>query len=154
MNTGCGLNRNFEDFHLGICVKRNSVVLYQNHECASLCGDQVAKTCEKCTHRSRGKMRYSLFQNNVRLVTTHYDGEYKVTILSSVNPLVSRTISDFLSTSDLTSQEREVLKLIFQGYSNDDIRNLLFISKSTLKTHINHLHQKIPLLISFRKKYI
>ena len=43
---------------------------------------------------------------------------------------------------DLTPREREVLTLIGQGYSNDEIMAKLVISKGTIKSHIAALRRK------------
>ncbi len=43
----------------------------------------------------------------------------------------------------ITNAEMKILKLMEDGYSNDDIANKLYISKSTVKTHINHIYSKL-----------
>ncbi|GAB2613491.1 response regulator transcription factor [Belliella aquatica] len=43
----------------------------------------------------------------------------------------------------LSRKEREVLNLILQSKSNQQICDELFISLSTLKSHINHIYQKL-----------
>ena len=43
----------------------------------------------------------------------------------------------------LTTREREILKLIAQGKSNQDISTELFISEHTVKTHISNLFRKL-----------
>lgn len=43
----------------------------------------------------------------------------------------------------LTPKEKEVLHLILKGLNNSEIESKLFISKSTLKTHINRLFSKV-----------
>ena len=43
----------------------------------------------------------------------------------------------------LTPKENEVLLLIEKKYSNKDIANELFISVSTVKTHINNIFKKM-----------
>ncbi|MDR0360839.1 MAG: response regulator transcription factor [bacterium] len=43
----------------------------------------------------------------------------------------------------VTRREAEVLALIAQGLSNQDISGLLFVSEATVKTHINNLFGKI-----------
>ncbi|GAA1089148.1 response regulator transcription factor [Tsukamurella spumae] len=46
---------------------------------------------------------------------------------------------------DLTPREREVLRLIADGLTNRDIAGRLFVSESTVKTHINNLFAKAHL---------
>jgi DNA-binding NarL/FixJ family response regulator len=46
---------------------------------------------------------------------------------------------------DLTERELEVLRLIAGGLSNAEIGEQLFISETTVKTHITHILQKLDL---------
>lgn len=48
-----------------------------------------------------------------------------------------------LKRLDLTTREYQVLKLINQGYSNGDIASQLFLSLSTIKTHVSNLYAKM-----------
>lgn len=43
----------------------------------------------------------------------------------------------------LTQQEKKILDLILQNKTNKEIASLLFLSVSTIKTHINNLYKKI-----------
>lgn len=43
----------------------------------------------------------------------------------------------------LTNREYEVLQLVVQGHSNADIASQLFLSLSTVKTHVSNLLQKM-----------
>ncbi|MOA42071.1 Response regulator protein VraR [compost metagenome] len=43
----------------------------------------------------------------------------------------------------LTKRERDVLKLIAQGYSNQQIADALFISLHTVKTHAQRVNAKL-----------
>jgi len=46
---------------------------------------------------------------------------------------------------DLSEREREVFRLIAQGLSNAEIAQGLYISETTVKTHITHILQKLNL---------
>jgi len=45
--------------------------------------------------------------------------------------------------AQLTDREREVLRLIAEGYSNEEIGDLLVIAESTAKTHVKRILAKI-----------
>jgi DNA-binding NarL/FixJ family response regulator len=45
----------------------------------------------------------------------------------------------------LTEREREILRLIAQGLSNSEIGERLYISETTVKTHVTHVLQKLKL---------
>lgn len=48
-----------------------------------------------------------------------------------------------IRTLGLTQKEVEVLSLLAEGGSNADIANALFVSTSTVKTHLIHVYQKL-----------
>ncbi len=48
-----------------------------------------------------------------------------------------------LKKLDLSNREYEVLQLLAKGYSNADIANNLFLSVSTVKTHVSNLFLKM-----------
>jgi DNA-binding NarL/FixJ family response regulator len=50
-----------------------------------------------------------------------------------------------IELGDLTARERDVLRLIAQGLSNGEIGDELFISETTVKTHVTHVLQKLNL---------
>ena len=46
---------------------------------------------------------------------------------------------------DLSEREREVFRLIARGLSNTEIGQELYISDTTVKTHVTHILQKLDL---------
>jgi DNA-binding NarL/FixJ family response regulator len=44
---------------------------------------------------------------------------------------------------DLTSRERDVFRLLVQGYRNEDMARILVVGESTVKSHVQHLYQKL-----------
>ena len=43
----------------------------------------------------------------------------------------------------LTQREREVFELVAQGLSNSEIAERLFLTEGTVKTHVNHIFEKL-----------
>jgi DNA-binding NarL/FixJ family response regulator len=61
-------------------------------------------------------------------------------------PAAAAAASDATLALDvLTAREREVLGLIAQGLTNDEIAASLVLSAGTIKTHVNHIFFKLDL---------
>lgn len=70
-------------------------------------------------------------------------------------PLTTKLVRDYLRRArsgearalydDLTEREREVLRLIAEGHTNQEIADLLCISLSTVQTHRTHVMEKLKL---------
>ncbi len=70
-------------------------------------------------------------------------------------PLTTKLVRDYLRRAragearalydDLTDREREVLRLIAEGHTNQEIAELLYISLSTVQTHRTHVMEKLKL---------
>jgi DNA-binding NarL/FixJ family response regulator len=62
---------------------------------------------------------------------------------SRIPPAVAERLAERMRGQQLTERETDVLQLIVGGKSNRDIAAGLFISESTVKTHINSLLGKL-----------
>jgi len=51
--------------------------------------------------------------------------------------------TSLVSQLELSKRELEILSLLAQGHSNQEIATKLFVSLSTVKTHIQHLFEKL-----------
>ncbi len=51
--------------------------------------------------------------------------------------------SRVIETLGISTREYQVLQLLANGHSNQEIAEQLYISKSTIKTHLVHLYQKL-----------
>ncbi|HSO98989.1 MAG TPA: response regulator transcription factor [Solirubrobacteraceae bacterium] len=71
-----------------------------------------------------------------RLVTAVL-GQTPLSTATEPSPAASRELPD-----DLTPREVEVLKLIADGLSNQEIADMLVLSNATVKTHINRIFSK------------
>lgn len=71
---------------------------------------------------------------------------YKGTTM--INPRISRKLLNLISTDQkvgeaLTPREVEILREVAKGKSNKEIAEELYLSESTVKTHISHIFQKL-----------
>jgi len=72
---------------------------------------------------------------------------------SSLHPLIAKKVLDEfhssserqLSTEPLTPRELEVLRLIAQGYENQEIAGKLVVSEATVRTHVSNIMGKLHL---------
>lgn len=65
-------------------------------------------------------------------------------ILNLLEPYFTQALpSDLSSQYGLTSREQEVVRLVTKGLSDKDVANLLDISFTTLRTHLNNSMRKI-----------
>ncbi len=142
-----------------VCVKdRDKHVLYQNKACHELCGDMESESgaCEKhcmpcyvsnevapdreegtqyCPNEQiEGKFYDILFVN---------DGDNLTTFLY---PLNGRQEADLrhVEQYNLTKREQEIIKLVIEGNTNAEMAKKLFVSKATVKKHLNNIYKKIP----------
>ncbi len=60
-----------------------------------------------------------------------------------VSPAVAVKLAGRLYEPELTPREQEVLRLLVAGKSNKEIKAALFLSTSTVKTHLSRLFKKL-----------
>jgi len=68
---------------------------------------------------------------------------YHVDSISETSPEEINDLNDYLNLAGISVREKEVVTLIMKGYSNQKISNQLFISLSTVKTHVRNIFQKL-----------
>ena len=149
--------RFFESRKLCVCVKdTEKQVVYQNKACLECCGDMTSQACEKscmrCYHfnnsspeREEGTQYFpnELIEGELYDVLFINDGENLTTFLY---PVGSRQKADLkqIAEYDLTKRELEVIRLVIEGNSNTNIAEKLFVSKATVKKHLNNIYKKLP----------
>ncbi|MEM7769632.1 MAG: response regulator transcription factor, partial [Cyanobacteria bacterium P01_A01_bin.37] len=60
-----------------------------------------------------------------------------------IPPAVGAKLAERMSLPQISDREREVLKLMCEGKTNQEISNDLCISESTVKFHINNIFSKL-----------
>jgi two-component system, NarL family, response regulator LiaR len=86
-------------------------------------------------------------QELLQAIRNVYQGE------ASLHPTIARKLMRELNqppslpptTDPLTEREVEVLRLVAQGLSNDDIAAKLVVSERTVRTHVSHILDKLHL---------
>ena len=53
----------------------------------------------------------------------------------------------------VTKRELEVLELVAKGYTNEQIKDLLFVSMNTIDTHLSNLYKKHNLYPETKGEY-
>lgn len=60
-----------------------------------------------------------------------------------IDPEIAAKLAERLAGTGLTDRERDVLRLMAEGASNEEIGRALFISVGTVKYHVNHILSKL-----------
>jgi hypothetical protein len=157
------MNSMFGFEEIGICISTpHKKILFQNDACKLTCGNQLLKTCNLCKGVTFQETQHHVFPGLSK--TTAMVGEkqcianqlcdiyqYKekdkknLTVLYPVDKEISKYYLYF-KEKNFTPRELEIGLLILEKKTN----HKLFISKATLKTHLNHMYQKCPSLKSVR----
>ena len=144
---------------MGVCIRnQDKDILFQNDMSVRLCNGsngQCSKFCmkfsqdvEECQAINQG-MR--LFKNievgntKMDLLIVH-DGQNISTMMYPLNedPRKAQKQEAFFQSRGLTKSESQIMQMVLQGMKNAEIAEKLFISKATLKTHLNNAYKKLP----------
>ncbi len=79
----------------------------------------------------------------LKLINAQLQKKKKTVMSPSQVKINEKTCSSLLTKYDLTPREQDVLNLICEGKTNDEIARSLFISKNTVKSHIRHIYEKL-----------
>lgn len=140
------------------CVcNQDGNVIEQSSACLKLCGDRQGITCtDGCREHlnliKKEKVSQVLpnryLHNNWYDITKSVQGEFQIIMLTSKEENRFTEID----LRPLTSKEKEIAKLIKKGLQNKEIMKELNITKATLKSHINHIYQKLNLNLQNLRK--
>lgn len=91
----------------------------------------------------KGNELFVLIVALVSIVIGIYFGKNKSLKVNENRDLEEELDQSKIQSLNITSREYEVLGLISQGYSNKEIAETLFLSESTIKTHVSKLLVKL-----------
>lgn len=149
------MGKDVNELPFGVCIRDDkNKVIYQNKVCVDICGGLLEQNCAKnCVEMiakrplseqlSKGAFVLGIATQgeNQYDVVTLKDGNTNTTILHPIDK--SRSSELPVDIKDLTERETEILKLKRQGLSAKEISKKLFISVTTVKTHINNINAKL-----------
>lgn len=144
---------------LGICTKdRDGRVLSQNTLCMKACGNQHGEICADSCMQSyptrkidpiQSKFREGIdSKNSLQLKDgKFYDAAIfndATHITTFLYPLESKiaTLKEHCKNTGSSPRESQVAELAMQGMTNTEIAKHLFISKATVRTHLNNLYKR------------
>jgi DNA-binding CsgD family transcriptional regulator len=148
-----GLNLN----KVGICIKsQDETVEHQNELCIKTCGNQVGKKCEKgCMLHYKNSSVDAAFDRGFKLLknldsdghsldAVMFNDGQKLTTLFYDKAEVLKNQMEFIKRFSLSKAELSVIEKFLAGYKSREIADQLFISKATLRTHLNNIYKKLP----------
>lgn len=121
-------------------------VLEQSSKCQNICGERLGQTCHDGCREHLGLHKDSdalllknrQFHEGTFHISTFREDEREFIFLY---PAVKK--HNYFEFNILTRKEKEVVELMLKGFTNSEILARLSITRATLKTHINHIYQKL-----------
>lgn len=154
---------------LGLCVKMlNREVISQDELCQKLCGNMIGKICDKGCMKNYFSFEASenILNEGMTLVKNSVVDESIIdaVIINNGKTLTTMIYSleekmkgidqtqEQLKIFGFTKSEITIFTMVMQGSKNSQICQALFISKATLKTHLNNIYKKLPISWHHYKK--
>lgn len=78
----------------------------------------------------------------VVVIKTQSEGSEPVAVTAIPHREEAPSLQDFCSANRLSKREAEVLNLFLEGKITKEVAEALFVSESTVKTHIRHIYEK------------
>lgn len=141
------------EIELGTCVKNlEKVILFQDSLCLKACGNMEGQICNKgcmaqyATVPGMTLIKNSIVDNTLMDAVVINDGKTLTTLIYPHNTDQEKLKSERekLVKYGLSKSEIVIFLLVMAGKKNISIKNELFISKATLKTHLNNIYKKLP----------
>lgn len=149
------------NLELGLCKKNsNREVIFQDEMCLQICGNVTGQICTKGCMANYAPIegmtlvKNSAVENNVVDAVVINDGTSITTLLYSIDKTAEEVEVDEkkLISFGLSKSEVVIFLLVMKGKMNSQIQKHLFISKATLKTHLNNIYKKLPVSYHQYKK--
>ena len=140
-----------------LCLMKNgNRVFFQNAVCKKRCGTFTGKSCplscvlscEKSLGRPLENDGIQFFSNN-KVGNQFFDVlvfnslPYRMVLLYPLQQKYDAWLKRF-KDKKLSRREMEIANYCIQGFTNSKIMEKIFISKATLKTHLNNIYKKMP----------
>lgn len=144
-----------EDAPVGVCLRSaDGAVQFQNRLCRGICGDVQGERCGGACERSRPRRavddagaaelaKGEALHGRCCDVAVVESGGATVVLLLPLSKRVER-LRRYFESMDLTERETDIAVLVALGKSNAEIILLTGLTKATVRTHLNHVHQKLP----------
>ena len=144
-----------------MCIRNSkNEVLFQNEASQKLCGSKAPGVCGNtaCADMMKQVEETAPVQDGMKLhkgqhiegqfvdVMLVKDGENMITCLYPIKNEAEKASAQeaFFVNKGLTPSEIKIMQMVGQGLKNQEIADKLFISKATLKTHLNNAYKKLP----------
>jgi DNA-binding CsgD family transcriptional regulator len=141
----------------GVCIRdAESKVLFQNAVCKQKCGPKDGQVCrDGCMTLGNPQPGVTEAPEAIRFFrraplstglsdVIRIDGPDRLTTIFQPLDTELEDLRARMRQAGLSKREQEVADLAFQGRSNREIAATLFISRATLKTHLNAIYRKLP----------